>query len=224
MKNLLSFAGVATAAAALLLSSTAVAQPYGQPPPPPAGGGGGGGQYGPPPGPGYGPPAPRARRIGFGGGVGLGFMENRYDDLACVDCDYEPIAASVHGYFGFFLNPQLMLLAEVDGSGQRLDAVGSNFLIQTTFVLGAKFFIDPKLWIKGGIGWGGLTITYDDALGPVDEELAQGGAVMLGVGYEFFRNMNFAMDGNFKFTGAGYDSLDDEIYTGTFNLGFNWYL
>ena len=217
----MSGAALIAAIAFLVSIGSAEAQPYGQPPPPPQGGGGqpgyGQGGYGPPPGP---PP----RQIGFGGGFGIGGMSNEYDDLACDGCDFEPVAVGGSIYGGFFLNPQLMLLAELDVTGQTLDAVGSNYLLQTTAVLGAKFFINPALWVKGGLGWGGLSILYDDFYGSVEEELAQGGALMLGVGYEFFRSLGLAIDGNFKFTAAGYDELNDNIYTGTFNLGFNWYL
>ncbi|MBT8496096.1 MAG: hypothetical protein KJO07_23835, partial [Deltaproteobacteria bacterium] len=98
-----------TAALALLVSTAAVAQPYGPPPPPP--GGGGGAQPGPGgPGGGYGPPpGPPPRQIGFGGGFGIGGMNNEYDDLACDGCDFNPVAGTGHIYGGFFLNPQLML-------------------------------------------------------------------------------------------------------------------
>jgi len=151
-------------------------------------------------------------------------MDNKYNDLACDGCDAKPLALGINGYFGFFINPQIMLMAEGDGTMQTLDAVGSNYLVQSTLVLGAKLFLNPALYVKGGLGWSGLSIFYDDYYGTAEDKLANGGALMMGVGFEFFRSFNFAMDANFKFTAAGYDSLNDEVYSGTFNLGFNWYL
>ena len=151
-------------------------------------------------------------------------MDNQYGDLDCAGCSSSPVAFGIAGYFGFFVNPQLMLMAEADGTFQKLDALGANLLAQTSLILGARFNVNPQLYLKGGVGWAGLSILYDDTVGTVEDELANGGALMLGVGYEFLRNYNFAMDASFKFIGASYSDLDDEIYTGTINLGISWYL
>tara|TARA_R110002096_G_scaffold433887_2_gene653771 strand:- start:79345 stop:79959 length:615 start_codon:yes stop_codon:yes gene_type:complete len=195
------------AASLLLLTGTAAAQ-YAQPAPPP-----------PPPGyqqPNYGPPpAPIGiQRDGFviGFSVGGGVLTNDQ----CDSCDsLEGGAFELH--LGFMVTPQLALLVEGFGVSHTEQDIT---LSQSMGLLAAQYWVTPKLWIKGGLGSGRISVSNDagEQLG-VSE---QGAGAMIAAGYEVYQGRAFAVDLSLRSAAVSYDESDTVTQTAA-TVGFNWY-
>jgi hypothetical protein len=191
----------------VLLTGTAAAQGYAQPGPPP-----------PPPAyqqPAYGAPAPIGiQRDGFviGFSLGAGVLTN--DN--CDSCDsLEGGAAEFH--LGFMVTPQLAVLAEgyaVSHTEQDLT------LSQTIGMLAAQYWVSPKLWVKGGLGSGHLSLSNDRG-----QELAvseEGAGAMIAAGYEVYQGRSFAIDVSLRAAAVSYEESDTVTQTAA-AVGFNWY-
>ena len=140
---------------------------------------------------GYQPPAPARHstapyRFGLtvGGELGLGSMTAESGPIICDGCDVEPIAVSGAVEIGAMINPRLAILFHLRATGLALDADGTNILWNSMGLVAAKYWINRQLWIKGGLGFAALGITYDDGFVAEDEQLDEGGAGLIGIGYE----------------------------------------
>jgi hypothetical protein len=170
--------------------------------------------------------------LSFGFDVGIGGMEAESGPLECAGCDYSPAAGGFGANIGLQLGPRLSLRADLRATAQTLDADGTAYLIQTTFMAVAQYWVSPRLWVAGGLGGANLSIDIDDGFGgSYNDDLGSGGATMLGIGYELVRSrahrrrgrMPFAIDLHFRFTTGTYDGLNDQIYSGIVGVGFQWY-
>lgn len=203
----------------ILAPSLASAQPGGPPPPPPPGYYGGGGYYGPPP-----PPPPMERRgLALGFGFGFGGMNSESGAGDCIDCNYDPIAFGLDFHIGGMLNPRMALLLELQGTWQTLDADGFNYLSQTMMLGALQYWLSPQLWIKGGIGFSGLDVHYDDGYYAEDAHIDSGIGLLGAIGYEVAHSTRFAIDLALRLSTAKYDAVDDTINSAIIGIGFNWY-
>lgn len=132
---------VSTLVSALLLTSAtaAVAQPAASPPPPP-------------PGYGYAPPPPSfgvVRREGFLIGFSLG--GGAFSLADCDDCEsMDGVALDLH--LGGMLTPRLALM--FDGSGVAHSLEGGGSLVHVIDTVAAQYWVHPRVWLKGGLGFG----------------------------------------------------------------------
>jgi len=181
------------------------ARPYYYPPPPPP------------------PPPPRGvYRSGLivGGAVGLGGFW--YSDCADI-CGF---ALSGELHIGGMVAPRLALMGDFWASGHYFSNDAYNIDGETyngIYTLAAQYWLTDNLWVKGGLGFGHLTVT-SYYYGTVDDSAF---AFMLAGGVEIFQAYNYAMDlqlryGNATYTGAGTDSAGDTSML-TVMIGFNWY-
>jgi hypothetical protein len=216
MSRLLSAAAVA-ALATFLVPALAGAQPYGPPPGPPPGGPGygGGGYYMPPP-----PPLVR-QGLAIGFGFGLGGMNSQSGAGDCQDCNGNPAAVGIDFHIGGMINPNLALLLEIWGTGRQLDAAGFATLTQTMLLGAVQYWLTPMFWLKGGLGFSSLNISYNDG-GP-DDNVDSGTGVMGAAGFEVLHSPLFAIDLQLRLGVGTYHGVDDKISTGMFGVGFNWY-
>jgi hypothetical protein len=117
------------------------------------------------------------------GGLGVGVLSLP----SYLDSDRE----SFTGYsytvrVGFGLTPDLIVFAGIDGVG--LDE-RSFELTQTNYVIGAQYFVIPRLYLRGGLGIASISEDQDASaagqafLGGIGLELAQGESVSFGVEY-----------------------------------------
>ena len=191
-------------ALAALSAPDAVAQPgagYAEPPPPIR-------------------TAPQVRRgLTLGFDLGLGSMDSESSLAVCDGCDGDQAAGRLGFWIGAMVNPRLALMLHGSVTGQSLDDNGDQTLINSTGMIAAKLWVSRRLWLKAGLGFASLTIS--DEFG--DQELGEGGAGMLGIGFEAVHSRNFALDISLTATSSTYDDINEEISTGTLNLGFNWY-
>ncbi|MFN0245642.1 MAG: hypothetical protein ACKV2T_01955 [Kofleriaceae bacterium] len=171
----------------------------------------------------------RQGRLTFGGSFGLGGMSDRFGDIECMNCDYNPLSAMVEGHIGGFIGPRLALLGEVGVNGQTVssDLSGdTTTLIQGTLMIAAQFWITPQLWIKGGIGFANLRLErsyYGDGI--VDESSIpeNGMALMAAVGYELLSSRHFAIELTGRLVNGAYKGIDNTVTGGTIGVGVNWY-
>jgi len=202
---------VATAAL-LLAAGTASAQPgYGPPPPPP-------------PGYGYYPPPPTERYgLTLGFGLNLGGMDTDSNLSSCRGCDYDPAAVGLDFHIGGMINPMLAGLFELWFMGQSIDAGGTTTLIQSMVMGAIQYWFTPQFWVKGGIGFAGLQIQYDDGYAYGEEDLGTGLALMGAAGFEILHSTQFAIDLQLRLGSGSYDGIDEQVNTAMFGIGFNWY-
>jgi hypothetical protein len=152
----------------------------------------------------------RQGRLAFGGSLGLGGMHDSGSNVTtCADCNYNPLAVELDGHIGGFLSPRFALMAE----GQI------NVLSMNSLMLAGQYWVTPQLWLKGGIGFSQL---YADNAYEV-WDFGTGVAIMGAVGYELMSARNFAIDLQGRLIQGSFNSLDDNVTSGTVGVGLNWY-
>lgn len=169
----------------------------------------------------------RGGRMMLGFSLGLGGMKIGDEDVQCTNCDYDPIAGEFDFHIGGMMSPRFGLMLEVQGNAQTVEenTFGATSLVQATAMVAAQYWLTPQLWIKGGIGGASLGYSYsDDFNSNADDsqELAQGGAVMAGVGYELLSARNFSIDAQARFIQGSYKDGQD-VTSGSLGVGFNWF-
>ncbi len=208
--------------ASLALPAAAAAQPgYGGGPPPP------GGYYSQPAATKPGGFWDREGRLMWGVSIGLGGMSGSDGPIDCATCDYNPVAVEVDGHVGGMLSARLALMAEVQANVQTVDeqdyGEGTVTLAQGALMFAAQYWVVPKVWIKGGIGFSHLEFNYDDAYQSQSEPIDDGGVFMVGAGIELLSGREFALDLQGRYIRGSYDGIKDQISSGTIGLGVNWY-
>jgi hypothetical protein len=181
----------------------------------------------------YGRPGPRSAvpggfhdrtgRLTWGIGGGIGAMHDGGSAItSCVNCDFKPLALEGDLHIGGMLSPRFGLMFEGQVNAQtvavnRFDE--DTFVTQAAAMFAAQFWVLPQLWIKGGIGFANLQV--DDRV--FVEDFGTGGAIMGAIGVELFSARNFALELQGRVIQTSYNSLDDNITSGTIGLGINWY-
>jgi hypothetical protein len=165
--------------------------------------------------------------VGFS--LGLGGMKVDEHNVECASCDYNPMAIEVDAHIGGMLSDQFGLMLELQGNAQTVDDTyyGSTTLSQGTAMIAGQYWLSPKLWIKGGLGWSHLSYEYDDYGYYYDETASQpvddGAALMAAAGYELYSADNMAVDVQARFITAAYDGINSKLASFTVGLGLNWY-
>jgi hypothetical protein len=220
----LALSSLISSAALLLIAAPAAAQPS-QPPPP---------QPGPPPPtaqptqpnqhPTTGPEAFHPPGLTFGFDLSLGGMSSdKLGSIECFNCDFQPISGGFGGYVGIVLNPRLAIKADLRATAQTLDADGTAFLVQTTFMGSLTYWLTPRVWIEGGLGVANLSVNIDDGFSEQDETVDNGGAGMLAAGFEVARGRRIAIDLHVRGISGSYDGINDQIFAGMVGVAFTWY-
>jgi hypothetical protein len=185
-------------------------------------GGSGPGYYNNPP-PNSGGFHQRQGRLAWGFSLGLGGMHDAGSNVtSCNNCNYNPLAVEFDGHIGGMLSPRFALLGEFQVNAQTVhsDAYdGDTILSQNVLMIAGQYWLTPQLWIKGGIGFAHLQA--DDSY--FQYELADGGALMGGIGFELMSARNFSVDLQGRLIQGTYDSFNDSVTSGTVGVGINWY-
>ncbi len=155
--------------------------------------------------------------------LGLGSMSSDSDEIRCDGCDVEPVAVSASFEIGAMLNPRLALLVHLRATGRSLDVDGVNILWNSMGLIAAKYWLNRQLWVKGGLGFATLGITYDDGFVTEDTQLDEGGAGLLAIGYEVLHSRRFALDLSLTATSSTFSQVEDTINTGVISLGASWF-
>jgi len=164
-----------------------------------------------------------AQGYGRGFGVGLGGMHDGGSAItSCVNCDIKPLALELDAHIGGMLGPRFALMFEAQFNGQTVQSDfrnGDTILSQGAAMVAGQFWILPQLWVKGGIGLANLQV--DDAF--FTEDFGTGGALMGAIGVELLSARNFAFELQGRLIEGAYNSLDDNVTSGTIGIGINWY-
>jgi hypothetical protein len=165
----------------------------------------------------------RTGRLTWGIGGGIGFMHDGGSTItSCVNCDFKPLALEGDFHLGGMLSPRFGLMFEGQLNAQTVAADrfnGDTFVTQGAAMFAAQFWLLPQLWVKGGLGFASLRV--DD--GVFVDDFGTGGAVMGAIGVELFSARNFALELQGRLIEASYNSLNDNITSGTIGVGVNWY-
>lgn len=211
----------------LATSALAFAQPGGPPPPPPQPRGAYPGGYGPPPPPqAYAPGGFFSRRgLTMGLSLGAGGMGSDTGAIECQDCQGDPLAGSFSFHIGAMLNPRLALVFEAWLTTKALDSVGFTRVDQSMAMIAGQYWVTPRAWLKGGIGFSHLSLSYDDGFAVADEPVADGGALMGAAGYEVMAAPNFSVDVQLRLGVGTYEGVgwSDQIQSGIIGVGINWF-
>ena len=171
----------------------------------------------------------RRGRLTLGVSLGLGGMSDSSGSIDCASCDFNPITVGIAGHIGGMINERLALMLELQANGQVIDE--NRFGETATLVQGAamgaaQYWITPQLWIKGGLGFAHLSISFDDDYGQyASEDVADGIAILGAAGYELLSARTFSIDLQGRVFVGSYNIDDDreEITSGTIGVGINWF-
>jgi hypothetical protein len=164
----------------------------------------------------------RQGRLAFGGSLGLGGMHDSGSNVTtCGSCDYNPLAVELDGHIGGFLTPRFALMAEGQINAQTVasDFYDDTVLSMNSLMIAGQYWVTPQFWIKGGIGLAQLWA--DNAYEVWD--FGTGAAIMGAAGYELLSARNFAIDLQGRIIRGSFNSLDDNVTSGTVGVGLNWY-
>jgi hypothetical protein len=165
----------------------------------------------------------RVGHLTWGFGVGLGGMHDGGSAVTtCDNCDFNPLAVELDGHIGGVLSPRFALMFEAQANFQTVHSDrfdGDSVVSQGAAMIAGQFWILPQLWIKGGIGVARLQI--DDTF--VTTDFGTGGALMGAIGVELLSARRFALELQGRIIEGSYNSLDDNVTSGTIGLGINWY-
>lgn len=179
---------------------------------------------------GRGGPPPRERggfhhregMLVYGFGLGLGAMNDGGSGLTDCNCDIKPLAGEGDFHIGGMLSNRFALLFEAQVNAQLVDSSfrdGNTYVTQGAAMIAGQYWLLPMLWIKGGIGFANLQVDNDLFV----EDFGTGGAVMGAAGVELFSARNFALELQGRVINGSYNSLNDNVTSGTIGLGINWF-
>jgi len=181
----------------------------------------------------YSPPPPsgqfaggfhnRTGRLYFGGSLGAGSMSSRGSSLECLGCDYSPLSGQISGHIGGFLSPRFALMAEGQLNAQTIssDSFGdTETLTQGALMLAAQYWVTPRLWLKGGIGFATLQVNHSYYGDTIPEN---GTALMGAIGFELLSSRYFSIDLQGRLLNGAYKGIDDNLTAGSIGLGINWF-
>lgn len=172
--------------------------------------------------PGPGPHLEVNQRSGLTFGVGLGIGSLVAD---CDECRDTMEAGGLNAHVGYMLSPRLAVVIDVWGMAHR-----ESFLtvFQNINTLGVRYWVNPQLWVQGGLGNANAGYEWDGIFVNVEDRTEKAGGVMFGVGYELHVKKGFAIDINFRYGTGFYDEVvgDDYVIEGhsaQLGVGFNWF-
>jgi hypothetical protein len=165
----------------------------------------------------------RTGRLTFGASLGFGFMHDGGSAItSCDNCNVNQLAFEGDFHIGGVLSPRFALMFEAQGNLQTVHSDfrnGDTVLTQGAAMIAGQFWILPQLWIKGGLGLANLQV--DDQF--FTEDFGTGVAVMGAAGVELFSAPNFALELQGRLIEGSYNSLDDNVTSGTIGIGLTWY-
>jgi hypothetical protein len=174
------------------------------------------------------PPIPggfhnRMGRLAWGFSVGLGYMNDNGTAVECGGCNIQPVTFEIDGHIGGMLSPRFALMLELQGNVQQiaLDPANDATLSQSLLMGAGQYWLTPQLWIKGGLGFAHLDINNN--VNATYSPVADGFALMGGVGFELLSARFFAVDLQARLVEGTYHGTGDHITSGTIGVGLNWY-
>jgi hypothetical protein len=200
--------------------------PQGYPPPPPQG-------YPPPPPQGYPPPppayapqpyapqpyAPQPEPPGIHrSGLVIGFSLGA-GTIGCSDCtnsdSLNGVAVDLH--IGGMLSPNVALM--FDGSAVVHSLEGGGTLTHVVDTLAVQVWVNERLWLKGGLGIGQLSVSDNESSSMVRSDTRA--AAMLALGVELLQGRSSALD--LQLRGAATSFSDATLTNGSILIGYSWY-
>jgi|tagenome__1003787_1003787.scaffolds.fasta_scaffold19969811_1 hypothetical protein len=172
-------------------------------------------QYGAPPPPYYPPGPPRGMyRSGLvvGFGLGLGAISTSQD---CGPCG--GAAGGFEFHVGGMLNPRLALMFDGWGLGRTLD--GGGTLTNGMAAVALQYWVNEIIWLKGGVGFAEIRISYDDYY--YRDDSLSGLGIMGAAGFEIMQSYNFALDLQLRLAHMSYDFGGANNFA--LMVGLNWY-
>jgi hypothetical protein len=163
--------------------------------------------------------------VGFS--FGLGGMTVDEENVNCASCDYSPIGVEVDGHIGGMLSDRFALMLELQANAETVDEdyYGTTTLTQGAAMIAGQYWVTPKLWVKGGLGWSHLSAEYDDYYynDTTSQPIDDGAALMAAAGFEVYSTDQMGIDLQGRFITAGYDGINSKVAALTVGLGINWY-
>jgi hypothetical protein len=167
-------------------------------------------QYAPPPLP---PEPPGIHRSGFIIGFSLGG-----GSIGCSECNDSDslggVALEIH--LGGMLTRNVALM--FDGGGVAHSFNGGGTLTHVVDALALQVWAADRLWFKGGVGIGQLSVSAESASTQRSDSRA---AVMLAIGVELLQGRSSALD--LQLRGAATSFSDTTITNGSLLVGYSWY-
>jgi hypothetical protein len=136
-------------------------------------------------------------------------------------CDGVTEAGGAEFHIGTMLRPAFGLSGEVWVMGHTEDNVTITHAITT---VGVNFWILPRLWVRGGLGWAVAKWHYKGPLGlNLSDSTESVPAVMAAAGYELYAKRNFALDIQLRGGTGFYKEGDAKASNAAVGVAFTWY-
>lgn len=122
------------------------------------------------------------------------------------------------------VTPRLAIQGELWGQVRPIDADSGAYVNQSMVLLALQYWLTPRFWVKGGIGYAGLSVNYNDGYEDRSDNIGEGVGVMGAVGYELVSMRTFAFDLQLKSGMGSYEENNsEEVIATTLAVGINWY-
>lgn len=154
----------------------------------------------------------------FGFGLGAGQMSCESTEDIC-DATIDE-AGGLHGFIGKMLSPKLALEGEFWVMAHSEDRVTISHVIST---IGVRYWVAPRLWIKGGLGGAHARASYRGPLVSISDRTDTVPGAMVGIGYELLTGKSFALDLHFRAGTGSYDDDQVRASSASVGVGFNWF-
>jgi tetratricopeptide (TPR) repeat protein len=156
----------------------------------------------------------------FGVGLGLGSLQ-----AECDTCRDSFEAGGLHGHAGWLWRPSLSFEVDVWG---MVHSEGALTVHQTLAVVAARYWVLPRLWLKGGVGVASAGYRWSAALLNFEDRTENKPGLMLAAGYELFERRGMAVDAQLRYgTGLYEKNVGDAYVVKAHSLmlgaALNWY-
>lgn len=182
--------------------------------------------------PGYRPPGKIRDRwyIGFGIGGGGGSVSGQGEtfDFEDLNLGRDPSTLFFNFKVGATLTPRLLLGLDIGAIASVADegGVSSGVSIANVDVVATFFPMERGLFLRGGLGRSGLTITAEGPGIGTLETSVDGFNVLGGIGWAFWLGRSFNLTVNLDLSRQWYGAstnLPEDSSFGALWLGFDWY-
>ena len=168
-------------------------------------------------------PSEDAQRRGIMVGIGINGGHIKYDSTdGSGDGDTLNESAGAELHIAYMIGKKLAV--SVEGWGMRHDTetiLGDLSITHIIATIGPQYWVLPRLWIRGGLGYARYQGTLDSPIGEISNESEDVLGVALSLGLEVISGRNFALDIQLR-GGTGFYEDVNASNVGV-GIGFTWF-
>lgn len=167
-------------------------------------------------------PSEDSNRRGIMVGIGLngGHIAFECTDGSCDESLNEAGGGEIH--VAYMLGKKLAISGEVWGMMHNDEVLGVDVSVTHIITtIGPQYWVLPRMWIRGGLGWARAHVEYDAGIIGGDAQSEDVLGVALGLGLEIVSGPNFALDIQLR-GGTGFYE-DGNTSNAGLGVGLTWF-